>query len=331
MNDFNLETAEKPRLTALENSYANGSVEDELKRLFITLFREKLAEKTADVNVSGMAHLGSFDLVRRTVNADGLALLQGDGEEAATRFLYRAWLSRDCDGRGMAFLKTYLQLLYPNLCDVVQLWQKKDEPYPLGLISPLDDEVQDGITQISPEKHWLTSRIEIALDLSTTTNSITTLGGIFRAILPARLTPRYRFRLFFELVVKPVLFYDFLMEKFIESRAEWQKLVIANEGDSDLWHLGLDERPEESLRLEEGCVSGDLSAVKDVSITVFTGMRFLCPSGDPELWHLGDDDLPKEAPWLYASFLDAWMTSEKTFVTAEHRPSLTFEITSVRN
>ena len=103
--------AQLPRLLPLENSYTENEVEADLKRLFLDLFDSTLAADVFDVNVLGAAHLGSFDMVRKAVNADGLVLMQGDREEAATRYLYRAWKSGDVQGRGLHFLRTYLQML----------------------------------------------------------------------------------------------------------------------------------------------------------------------------------------------------------------------------
>ena len=124
MADYDFpKTAEPPHLASLAQSYAVDQREAELRDLFIKVFRSTLSTRAFDVILSGCAHLGSFDFVRKTVNADGLTILQGDREEAATRYLYRAWQARDTNGRGMHFLRTYLQLLFPNTCQVAQLWQ----------------------------------------------------------------------------------------------------------------------------------------------------------------------------------------------------------------
>ena len=101
--------AQLPRLLPLEASFSENDVEADLKQMFLDIFGSTLAADVFDVNVLGAAHLGSFDLVRKAVNTDGLVLLQGDREEAATRYLYRAWKSGDVQGRGLHFLRTYLQ------------------------------------------------------------------------------------------------------------------------------------------------------------------------------------------------------------------------------
>lgn len=232
---FDYPIAETPSMQPLEESFTATEVEEELKRLFIRLFREKLADRTYDVNVSGAAHLGSYDLVRRTVNTDGLSLLQGDREEAATRYLYRVWRSRDVNGRGMHFLRTYLQLLLPNLCSVAQVWQDKDAPYPTALHSTHE---LDGEWIPDPAIHWLTSRVEIALDLTVETRSILTLTDIFRAILPARLVPQFKFWLRFE-ASDDVVFdaFDFLMQKDVSHRLPWCGRLITDRDDAK-WRLG---------------------------------------------------------------------------------------------
>ena len=130
---LDFQNAQLPRLTPLEGSFAETEVEADLKRLFLDLFGTNLAGNSFYANVLGAAHLGSLDLVRKAVNTDGLVLLQGDREEAATRYLYRAWKSGDVQGRGLHFLRTYLQMLFPNECEVEQLWHDKESPYPTAL------------------------------------------------------------------------------------------------------------------------------------------------------------------------------------------------------
>jgi len=149
---FDFSNAQLPRLLPLEASYAENDVEADLKRLFIDLFDSALAVTTFDVNVLGAAHLGSLDLVRKSINTDGLVLLPGEREEAATRFLYRAWKSGNMQGRGLHFLRTYLQILFPNIGTAVQLWQKKGEPYPTAL------------HDFGHEDSFLTSRIRVSIN-----------------------------------------------------------------------------------------------------------------------------------------------------------------------
>ena len=130
MSKFGFKDAILPRLSALNESFAENDIETELKQLTLEIFKDYLAEKFFDVNVLGNAHTGSFDLIRKTINYDGLVLLNGDGEEEATRYIYRAWKAKNQQGRGVHFLKTYLQMLFPNICEIQQLWQRTNMPYP---------------------------------------------------------------------------------------------------------------------------------------------------------------------------------------------------------
>lgn len=286
---FDLATVQLPELKPLQKSFAVDPSEEELRDLFIDLFRELLAGDTYDVNVSGAMHLGSYDLVRRAVNADGLVLLQGNRSEPAVRYLYRAWRARNRNGRGMFFLRTYLQLLFPNLCQVAQLWQAIDEPYPLGLASELDDN-EDGTPFVpDPEKYWLTSRIEIALDLSLTTRSITTLTDIFRSILPARLVPQFRFWLRFDSVLDMKMEKYLFMEKNSTAQYPWAGYRIMHADDAGVWHLGTDADPSYYIRLGGTPVEFDTNLGKEVIIGFPWADLVIARAGDADVWNLGID------------------------------------------
>lgn len=179
--------AQMPKLAPLRASFTENDVEDALKQMFLDMFEDLLAADTFDANVLGAAHLGSFDLVRKAINADGLVLLQGDREEAATRYLYRAWKSNDMQGRGMYFLRTYLQLLFPNQWEVKQLWQDKAQPYPTKLTTTPPAMVH------GDNGHYLTSRLRILLDYNSETKEIIRLEDILHAVIPARFVPKFTF------------------------------------------------------------------------------------------------------------------------------------------
>lgn len=257
MANFDFQNAELPQLTPLENSFAENQLEAELKALFIKVVKETLGETLFDVNVAGAPHLGSFDLVRRRVNYEGLSLLQSEGEEAATRYLYRAWVARNRQGRGLHFLRTYLQLLFPNLCSVEQMWQEKDKEYPYALHTSLEDEN----FVIDPKTMYLTSRVEIALDLSVETRSITTLTTIFRAILPARLMPQFRFWLIFNVRIDYRVTTFLEMEKNVSIFQPWDVLVVT-ERPSRWFYLGKDANPDQAPRLREGRIDGGITIEK---------------------------------------------------------------------
>jgi len=183
---FDFANAQPPALAPLAASFTENPVEDDLKWLFIDLFIEHLADDTFDANVLGAAHLGSFELVRRAINSDGLVLIQGDREAPATRYLYRAWNARNNEGRGLHFLRTYLQMLYPGQWDVEQLVQEKNTPYPTAL-SPATGSKTDW------EHVYLTSRIRIYLDYGARAHAISRLANIIQKTIPARLVPEFKY------------------------------------------------------------------------------------------------------------------------------------------
>ena len=175
---MDFQNAQLPQLTPLQNSFAVDYIEDDLRNLFIDLFESLLATQVFDINVLGSAHIGTLDLVRKMVNADGLVLLEGDREEAATRYLYRAWKSRNGQGRGFHFLRTYLQLLFPNAATVEQMAQSKTSPYPTSL-KPL--------LSTDSSSHFSTSRVRVTIDARVTSwENVEKMNPILRSIIPAR-------------------------------------------------------------------------------------------------------------------------------------------------
>jgi hypothetical protein len=171
-----------PQLTPLEKSFAVDDVEAQLKQMFIDLFNMHLAERAHDVNVLGMAHLGSLDLVRRIVSVDGLVFIPNNREEATTRRIYRAWKAGNAQGRGLHFLRAYLQLLFPNSWTIDQQMQAKAEPYPTALY-PVQYTLNDA-------DKYLTSRIKIWVSAqSTNAGSVSAIAKILKDIIPARLVP----------------------------------------------------------------------------------------------------------------------------------------------
>jgi len=219
---------------------AENDIEAELRQLTASLFEQHLSASMFDANVLGVAHLGSIDLVRKTVSTDGLILLQGDREEAATRYLYRAWKSADGQGRGLHFLRTYLQMLFPNECTVAQKWHT-DNNYPDFLCDPTpgysakyrhfgDDELYfDGSWNFGANYYepdplmapdaidttglFLTSRIEITMGSSLGPNTAEQILGILTNCVPARLVIGFRF---------------------------WRERVFSQEPDIDQWFFGDD-------------------------------------------------------------------------------------------
>lgn len=277
--------AQLPRLTPLERSFAENDVEAQLKALFLSLFDAMTASRLFDVNVLGAPHLGSFDLVRRAVNADGLVLLQGDREEAATRYLYRAWKSGDSQGRGLHFLRTYLQMLFPNQCEVRQLWQETASAYPLGThgsrpgsfsnMPALDGtRTLDGswaVGQIiagstggvtvpfddDETEFWLTSRVIISMSYESDTQSIEKLAKVLGSVLPARMVPVFEFWLRAVADMRLTLECRAQISRRIETYMGGLAQLVVTDNTQKQFSLGRDESASIAPRLVVAGMSGD--------------------------------------------------------------------------
>lgn len=127
---FDFLEATPPDMSALGASFAATDIEAELKQLFIDLFTSLFGIDTYNANVLGAGHLATETMINKAVNLDGLVPLKAAANEAALRYLYRAWKSKGNEGRGLAFLRTYLQLVFPNECTVEQLWHARSRSYP---------------------------------------------------------------------------------------------------------------------------------------------------------------------------------------------------------
>lgn len=217
---FDFSNAQLPTPAPLAASFEENEIEADCKQLAIDLFMNHLSATVFDANVIGAAHLGSLELIRKTISMDGLVLLQGDREEAATRYLYRAWKSTDLQGRGLHFLRTYLQLLYPGECTITQKWHT-DNNYPDFLVNPmpgyksshnylgdggllLDGSWNVGAQYYRPDPLmnpdvidvdgiFLTSRVEILMGPSIDSASISKISGILANCMPARLVTQFVF------------------------------------------------------------------------------------------------------------------------------------------
>ncbi len=167
------------RLAPLIHSAQADQIEAELKQQFLDLFDDHLRDLEREINVYGAPHLGSLQLVERHVSRDGLALLRS--VDPSMRYLFKAWKARN-PKRGMHFLKTYLQLLYPNGWRVDQLWQDKAKTYPLGLVArgAVDSNAMSGT-------HYLTSRVRVSIDSESNDGSeFASITPALRAVVPAK-------------------------------------------------------------------------------------------------------------------------------------------------
>ncbi len=146
------------KLRPLWHSHAATQVEAELKDLFIKVYAASLAATAEDIEVYGAPHLGSFELVERNIDQDGLAVLR-ETSEARIRYLFKAWRHRNPE-RGLYFLRLYLLALFGDTASIGQLWQRKSAPYPedlrtIGEIATLGESLDD---------YFLTSRVRVDLD-----------------------------------------------------------------------------------------------------------------------------------------------------------------------
>lgn len=256
MSEFDFKNAQLPELKPLQKSFTQNDVEEQLKDLFISTFKDNLAKDVFNVNVLGAAQLGSYELVQRAINSDGLVLLKNDAIEDATRYLYRAWMSRNNQGRGLHFLRTYLQLLFPNVCNVYQCWQKTSATYPSGLVEAIPEggDIED---------YFLTSRLEIALTFDITAFSLKGIRDIIRSIVPARLVPEFRFILIFDLAVKPTV--DYYLEMTKESNIPMFSNALYVTTDQNLQFIVTSSNPK---LLGSGQVQADLSIDKESEISL---------------------------------------------------------------
>lgn len=210
VDDTPVNTFAAPVLLPLVNSGTTSGFEHEFKSLVIDLYADLLAAADSDINMLGMPHLGSTELVRREMDADGLNLLRSDGDEGRARYLYRAWKGRNRNGRGLHFLKLYLRLLYSESASVRQVlksaitddedglrtdWYKPrlDDPdLKLDGTWRLDDVVPWRTDDVifNPDEIYPSNRIRIELDYqSVDTSTYSGLVDVVSRIIPVRLVP----------------------------------------------------------------------------------------------------------------------------------------------
>lgn len=175
--------AKEIELTPLSLSFSENETENALKKLFDDVFKKKLSDLVFDANVLGAAQLGTLDLVRKAINNDGLVLIEEDRKEEATRYIYKSWKSKDCQGRGLHFLEMFLQQHFPNNWAVDQMMQHKSFPYPTAL-SPASTNIHD-------DNKYLTSRLLIGIKTDAIGIQIlSSIVPIIKDIIPARFLPK---------------------------------------------------------------------------------------------------------------------------------------------
>lgn len=145
-------------LTALQESFDVNDLEADIKAILTDLYDQNLKAMADEINTYGAAHLGPFHLIERLITADGLAIIRR-GDEAGLRYLWKAWKYLNPE-RGLHFLRTYLQVLWPDSTELVQLWQDKSQPYPTALLSPAEIIYMGA----NPDDYFLTSRVMVDID-----------------------------------------------------------------------------------------------------------------------------------------------------------------------
>ena len=145
-------------LLPLVHSHEASDLETELKALFIKLYLDALKPVADEINVYGAPHLGSFGLVERNIDQDGLTVLRETTEDRI-RYLFKAWRHRNPE-RGLHFLRLYLRALFGDYAQANQLWHLKTATYPLGVKTALE------MTSAGddPNDYFLTSRVRVDID-----------------------------------------------------------------------------------------------------------------------------------------------------------------------
>jgi len=165
-------------LVPLQNSWANNSLESDLKQLTVDLYTNNLKASADAINVYGAPYLGTADLVKKFIQQDGLTIINTDND-TDQMYVFKAWRYRN-PRRGLHFARLYLQTLYPNNFTIDQLWQKTSAPYPTSLATT-NDMADYGY---NPASYWRTSRVRV--DLTTTANVPVQILTSLRTTLAAR-------------------------------------------------------------------------------------------------------------------------------------------------
>ena len=162
-----------PRLNPLAQSHEADTLEAQLQSAFIEVFEATLRAAERRVNSYGTPHRGAFETIERFVKADGLALERKTDKEPFMAELFRGWRAQN-PRRGTAFLRYYLQLLWPGQWTLSQVWQDPGQAYPAG------------VATVEQAGWFLTSRLQLRLDAEDPGVLLQTLGS-FKSVLPARM------------------------------------------------------------------------------------------------------------------------------------------------
>lgn len=165
-------------LIPLKQSHAFDTYEDELRRLFITLYQTMLVERASDVNCYAAPHLGSEKLLRQYLVSQDISNFNTEEIHVNhLRYLLETLRYRN-PKRGLHFLSAYISLIWGRDFRIEQLVQAKNGIYPLDLHS--ENEVRN------QENYFLTSRLRIVL-LGINRSFSESIAKSLNRLLPARL------------------------------------------------------------------------------------------------------------------------------------------------
>lgn len=170
-------------MNPLLNSFTNGEAEADLQALFIRLYDETLAAVDDEVNVYGAPHLGSLALIQRNLAQDGISVLNNVTEDGL-KYLFRAWRFQN-PRRGTHFMETYLRVLFGDVYEINQLYQKIGGTYPEELVT-MADILQDGGSE---SDYFLTSRLRVDLNTSEVPERVV---SALRTVVAARMVLEVR-------------------------------------------------------------------------------------------------------------------------------------------
>lgn len=169
-------------LIPLKQSHAFDAYEDELRRLFITLYQTMLAERASDVNCYAAPHLGGEKLLRQYLVSENMSNfnMQQVGNDKV-KYLLKAWRYRN-PKRGTHFLSLFIRMIWGNDFEILPLYQRKNAPYPTEVKT--EEEVRENKENLND--YFLTSRLRVTLYGSSGYFS-TDIAKSLNHLLPARL------------------------------------------------------------------------------------------------------------------------------------------------
>lgn len=164
-------------LLPLQNSAAYDKTEQELKDLVLLMWQKKLYDRACDINLYGMPHLGSHQLLLKELVDLGFSNFNTT-KFTHDRAKYLLLAKRhNNQKRGLHLLKTFIKCTWGNSFEVYQLWQNVNKPYPTALKTQ-EEILSDGERL---DDYFLTSRLRIELngiterfpnDVETTVSSV---------------------------------------------------------------------------------------------------------------------------------------------------------------